>query len=460
MKKILAMAAVAALAAGASVYAANPFSDVSTSDWAYQAVSDLSGQGVVEGYPDGTFKGEKNITRFEMAQIIARLMAKEDQLNAEQRATVDKLAGEYADELDSLGVRVSNLEKKVGNISWSGDARMRFQEVEGLRGDPDDDNYDGRIRINMDAQVNDTVAVHGRFLSEMNFQDGEDADTSMDRLHVTWTPSEEFALDLGRTDLWLGQTGVLYDDAFDGVKATYGTEKFGLEAGYGRLQAIYAKNASDTDDFVDTFNPGNLWKDNASREAWYAQVHGNVGPATLNAFYLDFVQSFNGETAYTNHDPYKFVGDDDVSLWGVGAAVKLGDKVVVDGDYIQNTGKTSVTGYTDWPAAARTTLDYDKPTLWTAGLTYGAVDTDKVGSFSLSARYIDAEAGSYFGSSTLDLTNQLEDSWYNGAKFWVARAGVAVAKSVELDAYYNFNAEDQDGNDLSDSYGVELNYAF
>ena len=431
MKKILAMAAVAALAAGASVYAANPFSDVSTSDWAYQAVSDLSGQGVVEGYPDGTFKGEKNITRFEMAQIIARLMAKEDQLNAEQRATVDKLAGEYADELDSLGVRVSNLEKKVGNISWSGDARMRFQEVEGIDGDADDDTYDGRIRINMDAQVNDTVAVHGRFLSSMDFQDGSDADTKMDRLHVTWDPSDEFELDLGRTSLWLGQTGVLYDDTFDGVKATYGTEKFGLEAGYGRLQAIY------TGDDTTAVGAGDLWAESSNREAWYAQAKGQAGPVALNAFYLDFVQTPDLGNKYNTTD--------DVNLWGAGAAFNLGDKVVVDGDYIQNTAKIGTV---------------DKPTLWTAGITYGAVDTDKVGSFSLMARYIDAEAGSYLGSSTLDLTNQLESSWTNGAKFWVARAGVAVAKSVELDAYYNFNAEDQDGNDLSDSYGVELNYAF
>ena len=45
MKKILALAAVAALTAGVSAYAANPFSDVSTDDWAYQAVSDLSDQG-------------------------------------------------------------------------------------------------------------------------------------------------------------------------------------------------------------------------------------------------------------------------------------------------------------------------------------------------------------------------------------------------------------------------------
>ena len=84
MKKILALAAVAALTAGVSAYAANPFSDVTPDDWAFQAVSDLSAQGVVEGYPDGSFKGERNMTRYELAQIIARLMAKEDQLNAEQ----------------------------------------------------------------------------------------------------------------------------------------------------------------------------------------------------------------------------------------------------------------------------------------------------------------------------------------------------------------------------------------
>ena len=88
MKKILAIAAAAALTAGVSAYAANPFSDVSPDDWAYQAVSDLSDQGVVEGYPDGTFKGERNMTRYELAQVIARLMAREDQLNAEQKATL------------------------------------------------------------------------------------------------------------------------------------------------------------------------------------------------------------------------------------------------------------------------------------------------------------------------------------------------------------------------------------
>lgn len=117
---------MAVLALGISASAANPFSDVTPNDWAYQAVVDLSEQGVVVGYPDGTFRGERNITRFEMAQIIARMLANEDQMNAEQRAMLDKLAGEYADELGNLGVRVSNLEKKVGNLSFSGNSRVRL----------------------------------------------------------------------------------------------------------------------------------------------------------------------------------------------------------------------------------------------------------------------------------------------------------------------------------------------
>ena len=186
MKKILAIAA-AALTAGVSAYAANPFSDVSTNDWAYQAVADLSDQGVVIGYPDGTFRGERNITRYELAQIVARMMAREDQLNAEQRATLEKLAGEYADELAKLGVRVSNVEKKVGNLSWSGDARMHWgqsyaeNDAKKLTGKADD-VYKGRMRIKAKAQVNDSTYVQGRFKGQFNFKDAGAANVVMDQI--------------------------------------------------------------------------------------------------------------------------------------------------------------------------------------------------------------------------------------------------------------------------------------
>ena len=230
MKKILAIAAAAALTAGVSAFAANPFSDVSTDDWAYQAVSDLSDQGVVEGYPDGTFKGERNITRYELAQIIARLMAKEDQLNAEQRATLDKLAGEYADELANLGVRVSNLEKKVGNISWSGNARMRFNQDYNDKGDAKD-HWNGRMKIIAHATVNDTTYAEGRFVTNMDFKDADGANTSMDEIIVHHQLADKLGVTLGRQDLYIGQSGIYYDDEFDGAIANYGTDKLTLDLG-------------------------------------------------------------------------------------------------------------------------------------------------------------------------------------------------------------------------------------
>lgn len=66
------------------------------------------------------------MTRYELAQIVARLMAKEDEYSTSQRAIIEKLACALADELDNMGVRVSTLESRIGNVRWSGDARMRM----------------------------------------------------------------------------------------------------------------------------------------------------------------------------------------------------------------------------------------------------------------------------------------------------------------------------------------------
>ncbi|MDU5396229.1 MAG: S-layer homology domain-containing protein, partial [Negativicoccus succinicivorans] len=108
-KKLATVLAAACVLGATTAFAApNPFSDVTPNDWAYQAVSQLAAEGVVEGYPDGEFKGQQNITRYEMAQMVARAMVKQDQLNAEQQAQLNRLADEFANELNSLGVRVSN----------------------------------------------------------------------------------------------------------------------------------------------------------------------------------------------------------------------------------------------------------------------------------------------------------------------------------------------------------------
>ena len=423
MKKILALAAVAALTAGVSAYAANPFSDVTPDDWAFQAVSDLSAQGVVEGYPDGSFKGERNMTRYELAQIIARLMAKEDQLNAEQQATLDKLAGEYADELANLGVRVANLEKKVGNISWSGDARMQYQHnLDGAT--KHKDSWNGRMRINVEGQVNDEVTVNGRFVTNMYFKnaDDDDGNTTMDRINAKWTPNDATYVTIGRQGVALDVTGTFWDEdgVFDGVAAGWDNGKVGVEAGYGRFKSAE--------------NEAKGWSSQDKTEAWYGKLTGHIADAAdVSAFYLKNAQK---------QDQGAQVGEN-ASAWGAGLSYGIGD-FTIDGDYV----KTQNTQAGD-------------AALWTAGLTYGEVDTDKVGSWSLGAHYVKADKGSMFlGNTALDMGDQLGFSNDTNVKFWVAKAGVAVQKNVELDAYYNFAAKADEGEDPDDTWGIELNYAF
>ena len=446
MKKILALAAVAALTAGVSAYAANPFSDVTPDDWAYQAVSDLSVQGVVEGYPDGTFKGERNMTRFELAQIIARLMAKEDQLNAEQQATLDKLAGEYADELANLGVRVANLEKKVGNISWSGDARMQYQHHKVLelkdgkiQSTDNADDWNGRMRINVNGQVNDQVTVEGRFLSEMNFKDGESTNTEMDKIHVVYQPTDAFSIDLGRTSAGLSQTGIFMDDdgQYDGIVAAYDNGKFNLSAGYGRVGGGVDVGDDTVIDYHDYEN-------------WFVKAGTKVGDKVdLSAFYTKYASKSDSKDladALTGLGLKSKAAN--VAVWGVGAGVDLGGGFVLDGDYIKHADNLT-----------------DKAAMWTAGLTYGEVDTDKVGSWSLGVHYVDADRLAYLGGvSAWDMTDHLDYSLVSGMKFWQAKAGVALQKNVELDAYYYFAGKTKENKDLfgdpDDTWGIELNYAF
>ena len=406
MKKILALAAVAALTAGVSAYAANPFSDVTADDWAYQAVSDLSAQGVVEGYPDGTFKGEKNMTRYELAQIVARLMAKEDQLNAEQQATLDKLAGEYADELANLGVRVSNLEKKVGNIYWSGDARMRYQTKDNTTSKKD--SWNGRMRINVKGQVNESTYVNGKMAYDMDFKKDSDKDVYMQQLFVNHNFGKDVAVRLGRQPIVFGnQGGWLYGDAngYDGAQIAYNNGKLALTTGFGQL------NASDIDGLT-------------KEDMYFAKGAYDFGFAKLNADYIAAKET-----------------NDNREIYGVGLNIPV-QKFNVFGEYWNNT----------------TAGDYD--TAWNAGLSYGKADWKKAGTWDLTVAYNDVDAHVYFGGSGLntDILKALPNA--KNLTYWNALANVTLQKNVQLHAEYAFAGDAEVGADPEDAWAVSLNYKF
>ena len=279
MKHAFLKAAIAACFACAAVTAsaANPFTDVSTDDWAYQAVASLSDEGVIDGYPDGTFRGDKHVTRYEIAQIVARLMAKEDTLNASQQETLAKLSSQYADELKDLGVRVAELEKKRGATDLITELRVqsidRYDNV--FKGNVQKHNeISTRVRLNTITPVNDRVHLYGQIetILDMNGKEVYDVnridpkDTSQTKprngygdgdfhLNRLWTtyhfgpkqdtsklpfgPSKNL-IGIGQFPVKMGVTGYTYDGEVKGVFASFGDYLKGgrLTLAFGRATNI------------------------------------------------------------------------------------------------------------------------------------------------------------------------------------------------------------------------------
>lgn len=277
MKHAFLKAAIASCfaCAAVTVSAANPFTDVSSDDWAYQAVASLSDEGVIDGYPDGTFRGDKHVTRYEIAQIVARLMAKEDTLNASQKETLAKLSSQYANELKDLGVRIAELEKKRGATDLI--TELRVQSI-----DRYDDVFKGkkhneistRVRLNTITPVNDRVHLYGQIetILDMNGKNSYDVnridpkdksqtklrtgygdgDFHLNRLWTTYHfgpkqdttnlpfgPSKNL-IGIGQFPVKMGVTGYTYDGEVKGVFASFGDYLKGgrLTLAFGRATNI------------------------------------------------------------------------------------------------------------------------------------------------------------------------------------------------------------------------------
>lgn len=279
MKHAFLKAAIAACfaCAAVTVSAANPFTDVSSDDWAYQAVASLSDEGVIDGYPDGTFRGDKHVTRYEIAQIVARLMAKEDTLNASQKETLAKLSSQYANELKDLGVRIAELEKKRGATDLITELRVqsidRYDNV--FKGNVQKHNeISTRVRLNTITPVNDRVHLYGQLetILDMNGKESYDVnridskdksqtklrtgygdgDFHLNRLWTTYHfgpkqdttnlpfgPSKNL-IGIGQFPVKMGVTGYTYDGEVKGVFASFGDYLKGgrLTLAFGRATNI------------------------------------------------------------------------------------------------------------------------------------------------------------------------------------------------------------------------------
>ena len=433
-KRFAAVFAATAVLGVTTAFAANPFSDVTPSDWAYQSVSQLAAAGVINGYPDGTFQGQKNITRYEMAQMVAKAMANEARANAEQQAMINRLADEFSSELNNLGVRVANLENKVGNVKVTGDVRLRVKGTEkedqnGFSGDKKS-KFDFRGRVQFNATVNENTTATVRLTSgDYEFGDANskhENDAQIDRVYVTHNFGKDFSLTAGRFNAFIGN-GLIYDDTFDGAALTYAGDKVTATVlhGYFMEGGLFDSPFDKTVQSVDIEGAS---KDN-NLSYTLIQANGNIGPhANLGAFYA--ISNENG----------KYLGED-TDIYGGSLDLNF-NKVWIGGEY--------ATFASDFDNAK----DGSDNDAWVAGIGYGDYDIAKEGTWGVKVQYFDEGKYSPVISSTW---NQPYNADY---KAWMATVDYALAKNVGLSAYYAFSAEDQQGNDVGDFYRAELNYKF
>ena len=242
--QLAAMLAATAVLGVTTAFGANPFSDVTPDSWAYQSVSQLASTGIINGYPDGTFKGQKDITRFEMAQMIAKGLANQNRANAEQQAMLNRLSDEFSNELNNLGIRVNHLEDRVGNVQITGDARIAYARKEGIENQDSKDKFTSRARLGIKARVNKNTTVKARITSgSIEFGNSKnDAQASFDRIYVEHKLNKNVTLDMGRFDQDFGN-GLIYGSQFDGASVTATSGKWTINGAYGYMTAGRFKKA-------------------------------------------------------------------------------------------------------------------------------------------------------------------------------------------------------------------------
>ena len=337
MKKTLVSALTTALVVGAAsttFAAANPFSDVPADHWAYDAVSQLAADGVIEGYGDTTFRGNQNITRYEMAQMIAKAMAKSD-VSAADKALIDKLAAEFSDELNNLGVRVSNLERNADNVKWNGQARYRYwsQRYEQDNGSKKKKNTDQlNLRFEPSAEVNKNWHVNARIDAWTN--PSKDTDDTL-KIARVWAQGDykNFQVKLGKLPFYSTETaGMLLDNQFSGAQITVGNQlKFTAEAGRWDLDnainqsAIYkaaTKTKSETDKTL-------AYGDQTASYQGVA-LNGAAGKLYGGAAYRHFESDL-----FKHVDGFKKDADE-ANIWSLGAGYKFDKNWNLYGAYAKN----------------------------------------------------------------------------------------------------------------------------
>ena len=415
MKKSLVLAMAMALGVTASAYAANPFSDVPAGHWAYDAVNKLAAEGVVDGYPDGTYGGDKLMTRYEMAQIVAKAMAK--------GANVDKLAAEFADELDSLGVRVANLEKKADNVKITGQIRASYRS-----GDNSAHESYLRTRLFLNGAINEDWTYTGRFQNRQYF-DNESGDNDLD---LNWAyvsgPIGGVKVEAGRQDFVKSD---VMDTRGDGVKLSYGdnVKVFGwafkaASSGWANSNSFYVDSNNN-----DEMDANEVLLDDGDR-IYVAGVEAGIGVVDAAVRY------------------YKADNWRDNQIWEASVAGEIAKDLTLKGSYFFGDSDQS-------------RIDGDDSG-YLVGLSYRGAKASQPGSWGVYANYSDRPLATFLeptlfaGGYGVFPSDMIDGDGYQG---FDAGANVTLGKNIVAGVKY-VDVESRECNTDDQTIWSELVFTF
>ena len=422
MKKSLTLAMALALGVTASAYAANPFSDVPQGHWAYASVAQLASDGVIDGYVDGAFAGDKLLTRYEMAQIVAKAMA--------NGANVDKLAAEFADELDTLGVRVAKLEKGADAVKITGEVRYHYADKDVERVTlPDYNNQIAgkkfnenqlRSRIWIQGQVNNDWKYTGMLQNTQDFDNETgDEETKFKRAYVEGKIGGVNVL-AGRYNAYL-VNGNLYDEHADGIEVSYGKDvKFTAFAMKPTDQnGLYIENNG---------TKGTMSIEMRYDKAYGAKVDTNFGIVKATAGYTVFKDGKNYATLVKDGQVKGHSEDDiqDNKIWNVGIGFDLSKDIAFTADYLKSDLDVIKT------TPSENYLDGDDG--FVIGLNYKGAKASEPGSYGLYANYYDQSRGTVVAHTMNGALNGKGFSGYMiGANYTLAKNVVASLEWYNLE---------------------------
>ena len=436
-KKRTALLALAFAALSATAFAADgadSFSDVPKDHWSYEALDYLAKNGVIEGYTDGTFQGNRTMSRYEMAAITARAMQASN-LDIGARSVLEKLEKEYGSELATLRAQV---EQNTEDIRKNREAIERFKVHGFVRTQYDyDKNTDADtldrganrfyMDLRLDMKVNDIWTVKAQSETNRHYNNGhlrgenamnENAQQTWSghdgNFQRIWVEAQQDGrwLNLGRAWRGLGFQNVLFGNESDGfqfgipIKGTNLTASgfWMASTGAGNKESLYGVGLWGAVGHNFDINVAYARSSLGKNESYTSGLidHYEADPVTHRVFpvYRD--------NDRTNMRSYGYV---------VSAATNVAKNVRVIGDYVQT--------------------DADEQNKSVAlRLNYKGTKRDDIGSFGVYARYVRYGANGWLAG---------DDEWgstWNGTKGWIVGFKYVPWKNVEWETLFSRQKRD------------------